>query len=137
MDCDSEGSLRSLLDREEYAFRFDIGIGLSSGSVNLANIDRTLQLFAKHYIIFSVKSEIDQLTEGLSVLKVLDLIHENPNKMKELFIYSDPVPLTTESMLRILPAIYSSLLGSNKRELEEATIMLWIHFLQIIECKTA
>ena len=33
-----------------------------------------------------------------------------------------------------LPPRYS-LSGSNRREVEDETVMFWVHFLQMIECK--
>lgn len=133
-NCQSDASISALLDSNDYAFRFDIGIGQSSRSVTMDNIDHVLQLFAKHYLLLSVKSELDQLVEGLGVLKMLDLIRDNPNKFMQLFVHSVPQPLTTDHMLELFPPKYSPP-GSNCREVEEAVIMLWIHFLQNIECK--
>lgn len=131
-ESNSSEELNALLSGEDYMFRFDIGI--NSCTVKISDIDHLLKLFAKHYLISSVKAELDQLLCGMGVLDVIDLIRSDPNKMKQLFIYNEPDPLTTDKMIVLLPPNYS-VSGGNRREKEEEVMMFWVHLLQLIECK--
>lgn len=125
--------LKELWEGEDYLFRFDIGIYQPCTAINAESIDNILQLFANHYLISSVKAELDQFLDGLRVLDVIDLIRSNPNKMKQLLVYSEPEVITTENMMLLFPPKHSPD-GSNRREVEEKIGILWIHFLQSIEC---
>ena len=131
---ENEIAMRELLDSDEFAFRFDIGLTQPSSSFKFDNMDYILRLFASHYLISSVMAELNQILNGLSFVKMLDLIRANPNKMKELFIYSKPASITTDAMIKLFPPKYSDS-GSNRREAEEDLVMLWIHLLQVIERK--
>ena len=80
----SSDAMKELLDGDKYLFRFDIGIHQSSKTISTENIDHLLKLFADHYLISSVKAELDQLLSGMGVLDVINLFRSNPNKMKRL-----------------------------------------------------
>lgn len=126
--------MKKLFDEDEYIFRFDIGISQPSHAINTSNIDHILKLFANHYLISSVRAELDQLLSGMGVLGVIDLIRSNPNKMHKLLVYSTPKVLSTDDMMQLFPPKYSPV-GSNRRETEEEAMMFWVHLLQMIECK--
>ena len=81
-----------------------------------------------------VKAELDQLRGGLpSTLNVLHLICENAPQMRSLFfIYSEPAPLKADDIFDLFTPKLSPV-GSNIREAEEAAVMLWCDFLQLIE----
>ena len=133
-NVDNEIAMRELFDSDDFSFRFDVGLAQPSASIKFDDIRYILKLFANHYIISSVKAELDQMLDGLNVINILDLVRANPNKMKELFIHSKPPVLSVEEMLKIFPPKYSEK-GSNRREAEEDVVMLWIHLLQVIERK--
>ena len=86
-----------------------------------------------------VKAELDQLRGGLpSTLNVLHLIRENlirenaPQMRSLFFIYSEPAPLKADDIFDLFtPKLFP--VGSNIREAEEAAVMLWCDFLQLIE----
>lgn len=87
---------------------------------------------AKHYCIFSVKSELDQMLCGLSsTLGMLDLLRNNPTVMRPLFVSSNAC-LVADNVYDAFEICFSPE-GSNKRQSEEATIMQWVHFLQNVE----
>jgi hypothetical protein len=89
---------------------------------------------AKHFCVFAVKSELYQILCGLSsTLGVLELFINNPTVMRPLLICSS-VKHTADTMYDAFTICFSPD-GSNKRVAEEATIMLWVHFLQTIERK--
>ena len=86
-----------------------------------------------HYGVLIVKAELDQILCGLSsTLNALNLIRNNAVVMRDLFIYK-PRPLPTADSLFDLFEPKFSESGSNARETEEATVMLWSDFLQIVE----
>ena len=66
--------LRALLDSEEFEFRFDAGITVSSSSFTVDDCKRVGMALAMHFLIYNTKSEIDQLTEGLMNLGVLEVM---------------------------------------------------------------
>lgn len=74
--------MREMLDLEDFLFRFDT----ASSSMHLKDIDHILELFADHFLILSIKVELDQLVDGLNVLNMLK-IRSNP---KKLFVYEEP-----------------------------------------------
>ena len=124
--------LRELLDSEQYDFRYDIGIAQPSQSVEIIDRDRIVQGIASHYAIIRVKAELDQILEGLNTLELQDLIRQNPQKMRPLFLHADPVPLTADQMIDLFTTKFSPV-GSNRREVEEAIVMHWVNFIQMIE----
>lgn len=92
---------------------------------------------AKHFAVLEVKAELDQLLCGLSsTFGVLELVRSDPVLMKHLFIHTPTSPTTADDMYDMFTICYSPN-GSNNREKEEATIMLWVHFLQCTERKMA
>ena len=78
--------------------------------------------------------ELDQITEGLKVMDVVDLIQSNVNKMRPLLVCMEPVRLTADAMINMFPAVLSPA-GSNIRESEEAVTMQWVNYIQITDEK--
>ena len=68
-----------------------------------------------HYSILLCKAE---LVTGLSSLHVLDLVREHPTTMRNLFVYTEPLPLTSSSLVPLLKQHFSPV-GSNRRDSEE------------------
>ena len=124
--------MRTLLDSDEYEMRYNIGIGQLSSSLNFCDLDRIVQAFATHFAVICVKAELDQLADGLKTLDIFDLLRSNPNKMRQLFVNENPDSLTADKMLDMFLSNLSPL-GSNRRESEEAVVMNWVNYLQMIE----
>lgn len=124
--------MRTLLDSDEFDIRYDIGVSQPTSSLQLIDCDQIVQSFATHFSIMRVKAELDQIVEGLKTLDLLDLIHSNPNRMRSLFVHTEQPPLTADVMLDLFEARLSPT-GSNRRETEEAVLMLWVNYLQMIE----
>ena len=76
----------------------------------------------------SIKSESDQLTQGLKICGILPLIRKYPHVMKELFVYDADDKITVELMVAIFDVKYSEQ-GSSRRELEKRTIQFWNEFI--------
>ena len=127
--------MRDVLESEEMSCRFSVGISRPSHLYKLSDRDDIVQSMANHFSISSVKAELDQLTEGLKVLDVLNLFREYPNSMRPLLLYSKPIRLTSDYIIDIFKPMLS-LPGSNVREREEAILLQWTNYVQLIEGKT-
>ena len=87
---------------------------------------------AKHFSIYVVKSELDQMICGIAeTLHALELIRENATLFRPLFVYSQKIYSANDIYDIFSPKLSPD--GSNRREREEAVIMLWINFLQDIQ----
>lgn len=54
----SEEGMRDLLDSDEFAFRFDIGVGQATHLLKLADKERMFHLIASHFAVIRVKAEL-------------------------------------------------------------------------------
>ena len=79
--------MRKLLDSDEYAFRFEIGVCDVSSEVKLSDRDRIVLSLANYFTVVVVKAYIDQIVDGLKVLGISELIKANPRTMHKLFCY--------------------------------------------------
>ena len=71
--------------------------------------------------------------EGLRVMGVLEVIQANPNKTVNLLVYKKENMSADKIISLFTPQL--SAVGSNLRDEEEHTILLWVHFVQLIESK--
>lgn len=125
--------MKSMLDSEEFSFRFDIGVSDLTHNLVLGDRDRIVRSIANYFTVVRVKVQIDQLTDGLKALGVLDIMKGNPHSMRELFL-SKPKPITADGMINLFETRFSPV-GSNRCEDEEAVALQWIHLIQLIEGK--
>lgn len=131
----SVAQLQVLLGTEEFDFRFDLGISKPVHKIELTDRDTFVSAMALHYGVLVVKAELDQILCGLSAtLNALSLIRNNPLVMRRLFIREDRHSPTADTLLDMFQAKFSDL-GSNARKAEEATMMKWSDFLQMVEGK--
>lgn len=132
-DASSVSQLQELLNTEEFDFRYDLGISKPSHEVRLDDRETLVSSMALHFGVLVVKAELDQILCGLSsTLNALTLIRNNPVVMRPLFVYQKRPPPTADTLFDMLQAKFSES-GSNAREVEEATMMKWSDFLQIVE----
>ena len=123
--------VQSLLAKEEYDFRYHLCIGHDVH--NLSDRDNLIKSIALYYTVVRIKAQLDQLMEGLSVMGVLEVIQANPNKAVNLFVYKKE-RMCADKIIEMFTPQFSPL-GSNAREEEEQTMLLWVHFVQLIESK--
>ena len=103
-------------------------------SLTILDRDAIIGAIAKHFCIFAVKSELDQLLCGFSnTLDILNVLRSNAAVLRPLFVSSVSV-MNADDVFDAFNICYLPE-GSNKRSIEEATIMLWVNFLQTIERK--
>lgn len=123
-----------MLLEEEFDFRFDLGIATRTDKVSIQDKDDIISAIAKHFCVFVIKSELDQILCGLSsTLGMLEVFRNNTTAMRPLLVCSN-TKFSADSMYDAFHICFSPD-GSNKRHTEEATVMLWVHFLQAIERK--
>ena len=121
------------MDSDDLDFRYDLGISVSSAKISLADCPDITSAISFHYGILVVKAELDQILCGLSeTLNVLDLIRKNPVVMRPMFVHQARPLLTADDVYDMIPPRFS-VPGSNRREKEEATMMLWVEYLKLIE----
>ena len=129
----TSAELQQLLASDDYDFCYDLGFGKPVTTIRLEDCDEMVSGMAKHYAILVVKAELDQLLAGLaSTLGALDLIRRNASQMRSLFVYSGPSALSADDLFDMLKPKLSPI-GANRREAEEAAVMLWSDFLQAIQ----
>ena len=85
--ANSDEGVRQLLDSPEFEFRFDSGICQPSQSLALSDRDAIVSSITMHHTIYSCRSELDEFTEGLSVLNFLDLMKQYEG-LRSLFEHS-------------------------------------------------
>ena len=71
MNADDIKELRNLLDSEEYDFRHECGV---SKPVEMSDCHDTVNAFAMHYSLISVKAELDHMVKGLEAYGVYELL---------------------------------------------------------------
>lgn len=71
----------------------------SDKQITDSNSSHLLQHLLENEIIYSRKMEIDQLSEGLQVLGLLQVIQKNPTVCYELLCYNPKLKLTAEKFL--------------------------------------
>lgn len=118
-----------LLESDEYEFLFDVGCSVPATTVELWDRDRIVQTLANYYTVVSAKVQIDQLVSGLDTLGVID---QEPTRVEAGSCIFTFKPMTADDIITLFQLSLSPQ-GSNKREEEEAVVILWIHFIQAIE----
>ena len=130
--CESTKEMRTLIDSDDFLFRFDAGVTVPSSSLAIEQRDDIIRSLVMHYLVFSCKAELDQLKQGLSELEILKLLHTYPALFKPLFVVCGKPKLTADLLAATFQVCWSPK-GSNQRENEEAVIYGWMEYLQGIE----
>ena len=74
---------------------------------------------------------------GLKTLGIMDLLRRNPSKMCTLLVKKIPRRRNTDIMLLDVFQPKLSPEGSNIRHLEDAAMVFWANFLQLVESKNS
>lgn len=122
----------ALLDRDEFDFRYDIGLAQPSQNLHLKDCMRIVKLCAAHFTIHSLRAELDQICEGLDCMGVRQLMRDNPALLRPLFLPQPSCPLSADYMIKLFVTKFSPP-GCNAREDEEAALLKWVQFLQLIQ----
>ena len=97
--------------------------------VKVSNIPAIIKMVSVNLTIVSVKSELDQLAEGLRLFKVLELLKSYPGTFRSLFVHDPLCKLTAEEMIMLFHPQFSTP-GSSRRVIEDDLIQNWNEFLQ-------
>jgi len=88
--------------------------------------DNIVSALAMHSV-FSIKAEMDQMVTGLNDYGLGRLVQNNPEVLRQLFVYYGQLPLTSETLYDLFaPKLSPS--GSNIRNDEEAALMHWVYY---------
>ena len=83
------------------------------------------------YTTISVKAELDQMVQSLEAYGVYKLIQGNRQLMRQLFVHFKPLAFTADMLFDMFPAKFSPE-GSIARDAEEAALMNWVNYTQVI-----
>ena len=126
----TEDEMRSLLDGDLFDLRCTCDITVSSKNLKFKDLPELIRSLCLHFVIYSAKSELDQLREALQVLNLPSVMQSNSTLFMPLFIGSNRPQLTADSLLGLFKVKSWSPEGSNSREYEEAVIFNWENYVQ-------
>lgn len=127
----SEEQFRSLLSSEEYEFRYDCGISKPSGRIPFSDKVKVVEAMSLHCCVLASLAELEQLRRGLAMQKFSTLMEAFPEIVRKAF--NPPERKISSSFIQDLFVPRLSPVGSNKREVEEAVLIIWIRYLQKLE----
>ena len=116
------------MDTPELSFRFDAGVCMPSSTVNINKKSDIIQALLTHYFVHVIRSELEQLKNGLSMLGVLDLLHSHPSLLKPLFLAGGKPHMTCDHIIKLFCVCWCPS-GSNRREVEESVILGWTEYI--------
>ena len=125
--------MRKLLDGDLFDLRCTCGITVPSNSLKLKDLAQLVRSFYLHFIIYSAKSELDQIKEGLETLNLLSVMQNNSSQFLPIFLGCNKSQLTANTLLGLFTVKEWSLEGSNRRESEEAVMFNWENYIRETE----
>lgn len=121
-------AMREMLDGDLFDLRCTAGITVPSSRFNLEDVPEVIRCVCVHFIIHSVKSELDQLKDGLKTLNLLSTLHDQALKLLPLFITPKKSVMSTEEIIALFQVKEWSPEGANDRESEEAVVFNWENY---------
>ena len=122
--------LQALLMKEEYDFRYACGYTKPVANLTTSNVKEIVLCLALHFIIYSNKAELDQISEGLK-LGGLIWVDNEVNSLTGLFIQKSETLSARAVCLLFSPKLSEP--GANRREVEEEMLLHWSYFLSDVE----
>lgn len=122
--------MRGFLDGDLFELRCTCGITVPSTSFKLKDVADIIRSICLHFLIYSAKSELDQLKEGLGTLDLLSKMQSHSQKFLPLFIATNQLVLTADAVISLFKVDNWSPEGSNDREAEEAVIFNWENYVR-------
>ena len=110
--------------------RCSCGITVPSSSFKLKDMPELIRSFCLHFVIHTVKSELNQLKEGLMTLNLLSTMLSHPLTFLPLFTAADRSDLTADGLIALFKVDEWSPEGSNDHEAEEALIFNWENYIR-------
>ena len=121
--------LQALLMKEEYDFRYACSYTKPVANLTTSNINEIVLCLALHFIIYSNKAELDQISEGLK-LGGLIWVDNEVNSLTGLFIQRSETLSVRAVSLLFSPKLSEP--GANRREVEEEMLLHWSYCLSDI-----
>ena len=125
--------MRVLLDDQLFDLRCMCGITVPSTNIKFADLPQLIQNMCLHFVIFTVKSELDQLRDGLRTLGLLNVMESNYLQFLPLFLACHREELTADRLIALFKIEEWSPKGSNNRDDEEAVIVNWENYVRMTE----
>lgn len=122
--------MRELLDGDLFDLRCTCGITVPSRSFKLKDLAELIHSICLHFTIYSAKSELDQIKEGLATLDVLTAMQRSSSQFLPLFLGNNRSELTADELIGLLKVKEWSPEGSNSRQSEEAVIFNWENYVR-------
>ena len=127
--------MRALLDGDLFDLRCTCGITVPSQSLKFKDLPQLIRSFCLHFVLYSAKSELDSIKEGLTILGLLSVMQKHSTQFLPLFLGSNHPKLTSDTLLGLFKVKEWSPQGSNSREPEEAVIFNWENYVRETEGK--
>ena len=121
---------QALLMKEEYDFCYSCGYTKPVANLTTSNIKEIVLCLALHFIIYSNKAELNQISEGLK-LGGLIWVDNEVNSLTGLFIQKSETLSARAVRLLFSPKLSEP--GANRREVEEEMLLHWSYFLSDVE----
>ena len=116
---------------EEYDFHFSCGVTKPTAHIQFSEKQQVVEAMCLHYSILLSLAELEQLRRGLAVQKFDFLMESFPQLLQKAFQPSQ-CEITSEYIQDLFYAVLSPI-GSSKRLVEEAIMMMWIRYLKHLE----
>ena len=124
----NSGNLSAL---PKYEFILECGVTKPTAMMHLSDKATVISAVCLHYSVLGSLAELEQLRRGLQTTRFFALMQNNVSLMKPLFIYQNKI-ITSDFIQDFFEVVYSEK-GSNNRMKEEALMINWITYLQLLE----
>ncbi|XP_067036310.1 uncharacterized protein [Acropora muricata] len=121
--------LRRTVSQQEYEFLINCGYPKALRDCVLDDKTEMVQCVILHYTHYRIRTELDQIKEGLAKVGVLSAIKRRPNIWKLLLCADRRLDITVEYIRQLFEPLFSET-GSNARLVEEDLIYNWKEYLK-------
>ena len=94
--------MKKLLDGDLFDLRCTCGIAVPSRSLKFKDLAEIIRSFCLHFTIYSAKSELDQIKEGMGTLDVLTVMQGNSSQFLSLFLGNNRPNLSADELIGLL-----------------------------------
>lgn len=127
---DSEEELQALMSSPSFDFRFNCGIGDAASTFRLSDKSKIVNAMVLHFTILSTITELEQMKQGLKVLKLDQLMQRYPEIMKQAF--QPPLSLECSDIETLYGQECAELAneGTEKRSKQEAILRAFTVYIR-------
>ena len=117
------------MSQQEYEFLINCGYPKALRDCVLDDKTKMVQCVILHYTHYRIRTELDQIKEGLAKVGVLSAIKRRPNIWKLLLCADRRLDITVEYIRQLFEPMFSET-GSNARLVQEDLIYNWKEYLK-------